>query len=576
VTIAERTLRDWLTALPLIAAGLAVIAFPGELLARAANLAGGVEENLFLAYGFGLILILSGVALALENRAAGERASFIVFTPLTLGIVLLFVVFSAHLSGWWIDDAGITFAYSRSLAEGAGLVAQPGLPAEEGYSSTLWMLILAACRKAGLDIPLAAKWQGVVFSVAAVALCCDIIRRRTGSPICVLAIGAATATAPMVVWGGSGQEHALQALLLTLIVYVCDRTANWRAPVAALLAAYVLVRPEAPIIVVAVFVTGLVISRRDGLLSNVIRNFPLAALPFAVFVGLTAFRLGYFGDPFSNPYYAKTSTASFIGLLNPFGGGWAYVLNGLFASALVVFLPLAALAAMRIRSVSFYIAAAIIVSHLVFVIWAKGDWMGAYRFLMPIIPLMALCVTLAMTHFGDEIARRTFGVAAALIIAQSAVVDLMAFKANPTTPLAVVSDIGQEFAALADRLNIEDPVLAHHDAGGISYHRDVMLIDLGGLVDRKIAKNLENKEFLLDYLVNERRPAFFFGARNFAAATGFAETEAFDAAYVRLEFVGKPYMRSYLTHIRRDLVVQAAGVEPVFADGGEIERVLIR
>ena len=42
-----------------------------------------------------------------------------------------------------IDDAGISFAYSRSLAGGFGLVSQPGKLPVEGYSNFTWVLLMA-------------------------------------------------------------------------------------------------------------------------------------------------------------------------------------------------------------------------------------------------------------------------------------------------------------------------------------------------------------------------------------------------------------------------------------------------
>jgi len=45
-------------------------------------------------------------------------------------LALAFVVLAAHtalLGDWLVDDAGISFAYSRNLARGFGLVSQPGL-----------------------------------------------------------------------------------------------------------------------------------------------------------------------------------------------------------------------------------------------------------------------------------------------------------------------------------------------------------------------------------------------------------------------------------------------------------------
>ena len=53
-----------------------------------------------------------------------------------------YILLSLILKTWIIDDAGISFAYSRSFANGDGLVAQPGAERVEGYSNFLWVLVL--------------------------------------------------------------------------------------------------------------------------------------------------------------------------------------------------------------------------------------------------------------------------------------------------------------------------------------------------------------------------------------------------------------------------------------------------
>lgn len=43
----------------------------------------------------------------------------------------------AFYGSWIVDDAGIVFAYARNWVEGFGLVAFPGDPQVEGYTSPL-------------------------------------------------------------------------------------------------------------------------------------------------------------------------------------------------------------------------------------------------------------------------------------------------------------------------------------------------------------------------------------------------------------------------------------------------------
>lgn len=68
-----------------------------------------------------------------------------------VGVPTFLVGLHALLYGRWIvDDAAITFAYTRSLTTGAGPVLQPGAEVVEGYSNPLWLALLALGRFAGL------------------------------------------------------------------------------------------------------------------------------------------------------------------------------------------------------------------------------------------------------------------------------------------------------------------------------------------------------------------------------------------------------------------------------------------
>ena len=63
-----------------------------------------------------------------------------------IAVVLPTAVAAGHASlygRWEVDDAGITFAYARSVATGAGPVLQPGAPPVEGFSDPAWMVLLA-------------------------------------------------------------------------------------------------------------------------------------------------------------------------------------------------------------------------------------------------------------------------------------------------------------------------------------------------------------------------------------------------------------------------------------------------
>ena len=60
---------------------------------------------------------------------------------------LIYVIHTIPLATWIVDDAGISYAYARSLATGHGLVSQPGSEPVEGFTNLAWVLRLSACVK---------------------------------------------------------------------------------------------------------------------------------------------------------------------------------------------------------------------------------------------------------------------------------------------------------------------------------------------------------------------------------------------------------------------------------------------
>src|SRR5437870_4478354 len=61
---------------------------------------------------------------------------------------------------YFIEDAGISFAFARNLVDGEGLVAYPGGERVEGYSNALWTFLLAAFYALGVPMWTSSKIFG--------------------------------------------------------------------------------------------------------------------------------------------------------------------------------------------------------------------------------------------------------------------------------------------------------------------------------------------------------------------------------------------------------------------------------
>ena len=168
---------------------------------------------------------------ALRRHRAGVVA--IAWSALVMGIQ------GARLGRWIVDDAGISFAYARNLAEGHGPVVQAGAAPVEGYSDPTWVAVLTIGRLLGLFDH--GAWFGVpdyVLYPKAVALLCVagilicfyaaclalLPSRRTAA---VVTAGAGTALAfvpAFVIWSFSGLENPLYALLITAVAVLLLRS----------------------------------------------------------------------------------------------------------------------------------------------------------------------------------------------------------------------------------------------------------------------------------------------------------------------------------------------------------------
>ena len=256
----------------------------------------------------------------------------------------------ASLYGRWeVDDAGITFAYARSVATGAGPVLQPGAPPVEGFSDPAWMALLAFGHRLGLFDH--GTWFGVPDYVAypkalAIALLAVVFTAflATASavsryPAAVTAVaGCACALIPsFVIWSVSGLENALLAAAVAVQVAVVVRRRDRLAAVqpalaCGLLAALAaLTRPEAAVYAATYPLALLVVGRpRWRELGAAALSVVAFAVPFGAYL---AWRLATFGQWLPTTAIAKSqglpTVAGFakVGSLIAYAG-WPIVLVG--------------------------------------------------------------------------------------------------------------------------------------------------------------------------------------------------------------------------------------------------------
>jgi hypothetical protein len=501
-----------------------------------------------------------------------------------LGIVVAsYLVMAWTLGSWMIDDAAITFAYSKNLMLGNGLVLHPNLPPEEAYSNSLWMLLVALPLLLGIEVSVAGKFFSLLFGASAVVIAAWLTLQYVGSRFgyrnlllfTLIAIGA-----PFVIWSASGLETSIQAFFFSMVVLAAHRGDRgiWLATVC--LSGLVLTRPETPLVVASVAGIWALHHWLQDRFNGIWKLWPIVVIPALTFFALLAFRVWYFGDPMPNPYYVKGVNRDFMTVLR----GGRYVLQWLLGAGTFILIPYLLMCKPRKWSLAAYVAVAILIGQLGFLAFSGGDWMRGFRFIAPTLPVLAFLLVYSNSHSDSHrsLYINRLAILAIPLLAFGAVRQLLVFEVNPSTPIARVSRLGYGILDLAERMDIENPKIAHHDAGGISYEVGLELVDLAGLGNRYIAKNINEPGTIIKYILIEEKPDFIYGSVNpafSAGRTGLHKTHMFKKDYVRLEFPDQPHMYANLgpdplSHIRRERVKPGPGIELVYK-GDKLAKVIV-
>jgi hypothetical protein len=527
------------------------------------------------------------------------RGAFAVLLPTALA--------AAHASlygRWEVDDAGITFAYARSVATGAGPVLQPGQPPVEGYSDLAWLALLAAGRK--LNLFDHGTWFGVPDYVAypktlallllAVVFCAFLAAASAVSrhPATVTAVaGCACALIPsFVIWSVSGLENALLAATVAVLAAVLVRQREHLAglqPALAcgLLAALAaLTRPEGVVYAAAYPVALLLVGRGWWRSAGAAA---LSILAFAVpFGSYLAYRLATFGQWLPTTAVAKSqglpTVAGFAKVGGLFGyAGWPMVLVGavLVGGALT-----------RSRSGppaeggGVGQAMALVLVPLAFALVAFGilvpDWMEQYRFATPVWTLAPFAIVLAADQVLAGLrwrGRALVGLVAAAAGAVSLagfVPDVQTFRAAPTAPMClIVTNTGREFNGYMDVLGLRSATFFAPEIGGAALTGRALLFDGGGLAEPTIARfwAANNPAGIRDYVLDVVKPTFIRAHGSFRPFIGLDADPRFQRDYVEIG----PTPNGGANWVRRNVVrddatmakLKAWGVTALAADAAQ-------
>jgi arabinofuranosyltransferase len=497
---------------------------------------------------------------------------------ITAGIALLCAAVGLiYFVNMTYDDAFISFRYAENLAHGRGLVFNVG-ERVEGYSNFLWTLMMALPARLGADhfefgMLLAAKVLGALLTLATLglllrtALLVDPVQKGPQTTLVAgLYLGLST---PFIVWGDGALETPLLAFLLLATVHFALRenaalqstgaSTSW-SMLLLLLAA--LTRPEPALLLVPLLAVHTFVRRQSSPLAGswkpAVRHAWTFVLPYALYTG---WRFQYYGELLPNTYFAKVHRDP-LTLIR----GWHYLEN---ANDSLAWTPLAIailtpVILTRRLSQRFVLVALLVVTSVSSVVVEGGDWMPAYRMFAPIIPLIALLVHAAwraaasfeLEHFNPpnvpnwvaprswldawrrqvtalahnarsrvyrHALRVTLQLALVGAIAISSVSGFQSVQVDGFIPgfRGLHLDCFQHFEiARWMRREIHDSgLLAIGEAGVVPYYTGLPVLDLFGLLDKRIARmpGARHHKFDTQYVLSRRPEYVLLLARRDAA-----------------------------------------------------------
>ena len=288
------------------------------------------------------------------------------------------------------DDAMISMRYARNLAQGYGLVWNPGGPAVEGFTNPLWVGYMALWHLLPIDptrISLAIQLTSAACLIANLFLVWHIARLLSAGNAAV-ALGAVILTAfylPLNTWALQGMEVGLLALITTLGIWLALRQAADRRLTPwlyALLGLSTFVRID---MIVPCTVLGFYLVWTDSLRRRR-HALVLGAVLLSALAVQTVARLWYFGDPLPNTYYLKVTGYP---LLPRIAHGLAVFAGLVWQMNPVLFLCAFAVLLFR-RDKRLVLLAAVFLGQAAYSIYVGGDawegWGGSNRYLSIAMP----------------------------------------------------------------------------------------------------------------------------------------------------------------------------------------------
>lgn len=443
---------------------------------------------------------------------AGREGQRNIWLATLLGLIVSAVLLVQRGQRYWaftLDDSFITLRYARHLADGLGPIWNSASEPTEGYTTALWMVLLAAAQVVGIDGLWFAKASGVVFALGALAVAARLVDhacRYAGLTQWPRLLGltalfaVAAAYWPLGLHAVSGMETTFSCLILTVFFCLSTRLTCWQrtsesmtSPLGAQLGCAALfatlTRPEAALPCAATIMVHLAQRTRSERMPFARQISAWFVLPGAVYLLL---RWHHFGLLFPLSFYVKaTNQPWFTGLPDVVG------FFRPFAVEQPWWILLLAYGAVRNRSVR----PALIGSgcFALFFIFPEHIMAFESRYMLPLFPLLAAVIGIGLAHAAQQLSalapireRPAFAVALTFVALCACAWFPLPGDARKREQawLDYGHNLQKAHVALARDLapaRASGGRIALLDVGAIGYYADWYTIDTFGLNDAHVA-----------------------------------------------------------------------------------------
>ena len=427
-------------------------------------------------------------------------------------LILIIILLGLAFYPQTLEDAFITFRYSEHLAKGYGIGAWNITGDKvEGYTSFLWMVVLAAGQEIGFSIETLSKILGILAQIGLVSffLLISILTTRKAKreeigitrlhpDVLLMSAIILALYLPLAWYATTGMETLLFDLLVALVLFLPQFTKN-TALISFITVLVVLMRPEGIFFAIAINSYYLLINWHDKELFRVSVVVLLTAS--AAFIGLTLYRYIHFGDWLPNTYYAKVA-----------GGGSLHISLGynylkdwvndhplfvlLFALAIIAVIKSSLSNGIKTQSFLLFLLSLCGV-YFLYIIRSGGDNYYPFpywRHVLHLMPVLAVILSIGLFFILPKSRYfRIIALLAILIVTDYHVLhlrnDLMLKDARATfAEFPAISNISPNpYYLWLKEISGKNTVIASAWGGELPYVVDAIHIDMLGLNDSVIA-----------------------------------------------------------------------------------------